>query len=101
MNVSNRENGVGTDDFILGHTFGDLVFSFYDFGGGTIIPDPLDVLRLIMTCSRKIVLPDIQHGTRGLAGSIDGVSNALGSRFHRGQFHGVSGYGVSMVVTRF
>jgi hypothetical protein len=55
------------------HIFDDSTFTFYDFRGGTIIPDMdlFDFLRFIMTYSRKIQLPDIQHGTRGLAGSIE------------------------------
>jgi hypothetical protein len=100
VNFSNRKNGVGTDGFILGYIFDDLVFTFYDFGGGTIIPDPPDFLRFIMTSSQKIRLPNIQHGTRGLAGSIESLI-AFGSGIHRDRVHGVSGYGVLWVFTPF
>ncbi|PKX94738.1 uncharacterized protein P174DRAFT_193904 [Aspergillus novofumigatus IBT 16806] len=61
-----------------------------------IIPDHPDFLRFIMTSSRKIRLPNIQHGTRDLAGSIEWSLIALGSGIHRDrvtEFLGMGFYG--------
>lgn len=49
----------------------------------------------------KITLPDIQHGTRGLAGSIEWSLIALGSGIHRDLVHGVSGFGVLWLLLPF